>query len=184
MLGVGPIAFSPIADNRPLGAVSVTASFTLTAPAAALVGEAFGPRFIVTTRPPISLKEASRVTTDEPDTGDWANVIQAPEYIVPAIPGTPQRVVPSAYVVSRATAVALDGQPADIELRVVDLRNERIVTIMSSFTVSDTGFTDLPITDGIFGAQEILQVRSLTGDEVHVILSYVNRTQEVFDVVA
>lgn len=28
MLGVGPIAFSPIADNRPLGAASVTASLT------------------------------------------------------------------------------------------------------------------------------------------------------------
>jgi hypothetical protein len=183
MLGLGPIALNPIADNTPVGSVTVTASFTLTAPAAALTGAAFAPLFIFTPRPPVSLKESTRVTTDSPDTGDWTNVLQVPEYIVPAIPGTPQRIVPTAYIISRATAVAVEGDPAEIEFRIVDLRNERVVPFFANLPIAEIGFTDLPLTDGILAAQEILQVRSLTGDEVHVSLSYVNRTQEVYDVV-
>jgi hypothetical protein len=163
--------------------VTVTASFTLTAPAAVLQGAAFAPLFVTTRRPPVSLKEVARITTDNPDTGDWTNVLHVPEYIVPAIPGTPQQTIPTAYIISRATAVAVDGDPAEIEFRVVDLRGARVVTLLQSISVAETGFTDLPLTEGIFGAQEILQVRSLTGDEVHVSLSYVNRTQETYDVV-
>lgn len=183
MLGLGPIALNPIADNTPVGAVSVTASFTLTAPAARLTGSAFSVLFITTPRPPVSLKEVARANTDQPSTGEWANILQVPEYIVPATPGTPQRVVPSAFIVSRATAVAMDGQPAEIAMRIVDLRNSRVVTLLPEVAVTNIGFTDIPIDDGILGAQEILQVRSLTGDEVHVTVSYVNRTQEVYDVV-
>lgn len=183
MLGLGPLALNPVAANTPVGSVTVTASFTLTAPAATLVGFSFAPLFIVAPRPPVSLKEATRVTTENPDSGDWTNILHVPDYIVPAIPGTPQSVVPTAYIVSRATAVAVDGDPAEIEFRVVDLRGERVVRLLESITIAETGFTELPLTEGIFGSQEILQVRSLTGDEVHVSISYVNRTQEVYDVV-
>ena len=183
MLGLGPIALGPIASNTPVGSVTVTASFTLTAPAAQLSGSAFSTLFITTPRPPVSLKQVARANTDQPSTGDWANILQVPDYIVPAIPGTAQRIVPTAFVVSRATAVALDGQPAEIAMRIVDLRGERVVTLLPDLPVTNIGFTDIPIEDGILGAQEILQVKSLTGDEVHVTVSYVNRTQEVYDVV-
>jgi hypothetical protein len=183
MLGLGPIAFSPIASNAPVGAVTVTASFTLIAPAAQLSGSDFSILFITTPRPPISLKQVARANTDQPSIGEWANILQVPDYIVSAIPGTAQRIVPTAFIVSRATAVALDGQPAAIALRIVDLRGERVVDLLPSLTVTEIGFTDIPIDDGILGAQEILQVKSLTGDEVHVTVSYVNRTQEVYDVV-
>ena len=65
----------------------------------------------------------------------------------------------------------------------IDLIGERVVPLLSAMPVTDTDFTDLPFTGGMFSAQEILQVRSLTGDEVHVTVSYVNRTEEVYDVV-
>jgi hypothetical protein len=183
MLGVGPITANAIAVNTPIGAVSVSASFTLTAPAAVLTGAAFAPLFLVTPRPPVSTKEATRTSTDDIDTGDWATILQVPQYIIPPIPGTPGRVVSATYVVSRATAVAVDGSPAEVEFRVVDLIGERVVPLLSAMPVDETDFTDLPFTGGMFGAQELLQVRSLTGDEVHVTVSYVNRTEEVYDVV-
>jgi hypothetical protein len=184
MLGLGPISLGPVAANQPPGAVSVEATAEIIAPAATLSGASFAPRFIVTDRPPVSLKEAARASTDSVFVGDWATVVQVPQYLIPATPDRGQRLVDTAVIVSRATAVAVDGSPAEIGFRVVDLPETKIIALVPSFAVAETEFTDLPIADGILGPQQVLQVRSVTGGEVHVTLSYVSRTQEEFDVVA
>jgi hypothetical protein len=184
MLGLGPISLGPVAANQPPGAISVTATAEIVAPAATLTGEIFAPRFIVTDRPPVSLKAAARASTDAVTVGDWATVFQVPQYLIPATPDRGQRLVDTSYILSRATAVAVDGDPEEIGFRVVDLADSRIVALVPSMPVAETEFTDLPIADGILGPQQVLQVRSVSGGEVHVTIAFVSRTQEEFDVVA
>jgi hypothetical protein len=176
----GPIALNPIAAVAPPGAVTVVGSGLIAAPAAAVSGGVLALQFIVTPRPPVALKEASRVSTADVSSAGWATVLQVAEYLVPQTGTAGPLTVTARTILSRITAASVDGTPVDIALRVIDLRTKTVRLLFPELTVPAVGFLTIPLDSAVISAQEVLQVSALNGAEAHVIASYVKATREEF----
>ena len=177
----GPIAHAALTDIRPPGAADRTGAGTLVAPPARVEGGTFSLAFTLTPRPPVSVKEARRVSTEDAVAG-WATVLQVAEYLVPNNGAAPT-LRTTRYVLSRLVATAADGVETSVSLRIVNLQMGKSSTMFPDVTVPATGFLDLPLQSATLDAQDVLQMRVLNGGEVHVSASYVNVTREQFDVI-
>jgi hypothetical protein len=177
---LGPIAQSPIAALVPLDPTTRVLSGVLQAPPADMTGAAFALEYILTPRPPVSLKESRRASANG---GGWTTLLHVAEYSIPETRATPARIVSARYILSRVIATTTDGTPATLSVRVVDLIGLQTRTIFPSLTVPAVGYLDLPLKSAVVGPQEVLQVRALTGTEIHVSASYVAATREDFRVI-
>jgi hypothetical protein len=178
----GPIAHNPIAAVAPPGSVTVAGSGLITAPAAVVSGGTLALKFIVTPRPPVSIKGARRVSTDDVTAAGWATLLQVAEYLVPQRTGQPPLTVTTRYIISRIFATSVTGVAAEIALRVINLRTDEVKTIFPVLEIPAVGFLDVPLQSAILNGQEVLQVAALNGAEAHVIASFINATQEQFKV--
>jgi hypothetical protein len=178
----GPIALGPIAAVAPPGSVTVAGSGLITAPGAVVSGGTLALKFIVTPRPPVSLKDVSRASTDDVSAAGWATVLQVAEYLVPQRGSLPPLTVSACYIVSRIVATSVTGAALDIAVRVINLQTSEVRMIFPRITVPATGFLDLPLKSAVLSGQEVLQVSALNGAEAHVTASYVNSTREQFEV--
>jgi hypothetical protein len=139
-------------------------------------------QFITTPRPPVTLKEARRATTDT-DPGEWVDVFQVVEYTVPQQGAAPDVTVSARAILSRVIVTSADGNPVNISLRVSDETNATVHVLLPEVTVPGTGFLDLPLGSAVLGAQEVLQVKATGAGEAHLSASFVNSTREQFTVV-
>lgn len=178
-----PVGHSGFADPRPPGSVGATGDGALLAPVATLSGGTLGLEYVITPRPPVSLKEVERAVADRPTDAGWVTLLHVREYLIPATRISPQTVVSTRYNISRLTAASPTGVATAISLRVVSIISGDVRLILPSIDVPDTGFVDLPLQSAIVSAQEVLQVSVLTNVEVHVTASYVNATVEDYDVI-
>ena len=178
-----PLAHSPLSDITPPGAVTQTGAGVLIAPLPEMAGGTLSMSFILTRRPPVALKEARRVSTDNVTAAGWTTVLQVAEYRIPATLAAPVRTVSTRYVLSRLVAASPAGVAASLAVRVINLRDESTRIVFPELDVPATGFLDIPLQSSVIDAQEVLQVKSLSGGEIHVTASYVNVTREQFTVV-
>lgn len=170
-----------IGDIRTAAFKSSQGDGALVAPLPVIDGTDTPPVFIVTPRPPTSVKESSFVAAGDAVGTSWVPVFQVAEYI--PSPGSTD-VRSARIVLSRMTAASVDGGTAvDIAVRVINARGGGLRLLLPSIQVPATGFLDLPLRSAIMDAQDVLQVRSLTSDEVHVTASYINVTREQFEVI-
>lgn len=143
----------------------------------------FGPVFIQTLRPPVSLNLPARA---EGVAADWTTILQVPEYLIPATEAAAEQQVSQRYVVATATAASPGATLADLEFRVVDAQDDpfgfRPRTLLPEFSVPATVFGTLPLTGAVLSRQEVLQVRAKTATPAHVVMGVVASTREVFEV--
>jgi hypothetical protein len=175
----GPIAQSPIAALVPLDPTTRVLEGVLEPPQVVFTGSSFDLLYILTPRPPVSLKEARRAALTD---NGWVSVVQVAEYKIPASLAAPERIVSTRYILSRLTAASVTGAESTLAVRVIDMLAGDTFTLFRTLTVPATGFLDLPLQSAVVGPQQIVQVRLLTGPEVHVTANYVNSTRESFTV--
>jgi len=136
-------------------------------------------QYVLTPRPPVALKEARRASTDDTLASGWTNIVQVAEYENP----TTQAVTSARYILSRVTLTTATGNATTVAVRVVDAVAEVEHDLFPEIAVPATGFLDLPVKSAVLNRQEVLQVKALGVDEVHVNASYVNATRETFEVI-
>jgi hypothetical protein len=137
-------------------------------------------QYITTPRPPVSLKEARRAATA--GAGDWVDVVQAGEYLVPQPGGQPDKVVSTRYSLSRVIAASATGSTAAVALRVTNAETSLSRVLFPELPVPASGFLDLPLQSAVLDAQEVLQIASVSGGTAHVSVSFVAATREQFTV--
>jgi hypothetical protein len=137
-------------------------------------------QYLITPRPPVSLKEARRAATA--GAGDWVDVVQVSEYLVPQPGGQPDKVVSASYNLSRIVAASASGGTAAVSLRVTNAETTLSRVLFPELTVPASGFLDIPLQSAVLGAQEVLQIASVSGGPAHVSVSFVAATREQFTV--
>lgn len=178
----GPLGYAAIAEIRPPGAADAAGAGNLIAPPATLEGGSLSLAFVLTPRPPVSLKEARRVSTDMSVAG-WTTILQVKEYLIIRPGVTTPELRTARYVLSRLTAASPEGTVVPVTLRALNLNTNTVRSVIPSLNVPATGFLDFPLQSAIMDAQDVLQIQSSGNDAVHVTASYVNITREPFEVI-
>lgn len=154
---------------------------------AELIYPEFFETFVVTPRPPTSLKDVSRNNSLDLNQGGWTTVATSFKWQIPPSSNQPGELVDAVFLLSNVQAASRDGE-AQIEIRVVDAANDplgiRDFMVFPSITVPASGFLRVPVDGMNLKEFEVLQVRSLNGESVDVSVSYVMSSAEQFEVLS
>jgi hypothetical protein len=152
----------------------------LTAAAADFFGSDLFRREIRTPRPPLNLFEATRRSTTLKRIAGWVYIDQPPTYLIED-PINPGREVEGRYILTRVTVT---GGPSNISLRIINYDEKTYRTIFESLDIAGDPHVELDLQRAVLKAQDVIQMRVNSGNELVVTFSYVLNLREEYEVIS
>jgi len=159
---------------------TIFADGILTAAAADFFGSDLFRREIRTPRPPLNLFEATRRSTTLKRIAGWVYIDQPPTYLIED-PINPGREVEGRYILTRVTVT---GGPSNISLRIINYDEKTYRTIFESLDIAGDPHVELDLQRAILKAQDVIQMRVNSGNDLDVTLSYVTNLREEYEVIS
>lgn len=158
----------------------IYADGVFTAAAADFFGSDLFRREIRTPRPPLNLFEATRRSTTLKRIAGWVYIDQPPTYLIED-PINPGREVEGRYILTRVTAT---GGPSNISLRIINYDEKTYRTIFESLDIAGDPHVELDLQRAVLKAQDVIQMRVNSGNDLIVTLSYVINLREEYEVIS
>ena len=158
----------------------IYAAGTLTAAAADFFGSDLFRREIRTPRPPLNLFEATRRSTTLKRIAGWVYIDQPPTYLIED-PINPGREIEGRYILTRVTVT---GGPSNISLRIINYDEKTYRTIFESLDIAGDPHVELDLQRAVLKAQDVIQMRVNSGNELVVTFSYVLNLREEYEVIS
>jgi len=152
----------------------------LTAAAADFFGSDLFRREIRTPRPPLNLFEATRRSTTLKRIAGWVYIDQPPTYLIED-PINPGREIEGRYILTRVTVT---GGPSNISLRIINYDEKTYRTIFESLDIAGDPHVELDLQRAVLKAQDVIQMRVNSGNDLIVTLSYVINLREEYEVIS
>jgi hypothetical protein len=159
---------------------TIYADGTLAAAAADFFGSDLFRREIRTPRPPLNLFEATRRSTTLKRIAGWVYIDQPPTYLIED-PINPGREVEGRYILTRVTVT---GGPSNISLRIINYDDKTYRTIFESLDIAGDPHVELDLQRAILKAQDVIQMRVNSGNDLDVTFSYVTNLREEYEVIS
>lgn len=133
------------------------------------------------TKAPLDSLSSARVIL--PISGDWVDIVAPPRYRELATPVRPEQTYETSATVTNAYVCNLGDETATVSIRTIEGASEFFVVNAAAVEPAPDTNTPLNMLSSIIKSGEILQARIVSGPSCAVHVSFMQRTEELIEVI-